>query len=107
TPDQEGANGKTAHGGADAAPLHHDAAVEDAEADAVGDAGPSDAAADGEGDGAVASVADAAGAGDEAGALASAATDGGPPGANGPRDPLGIVGNAGNVQAGPPLVQLL
>lgn len=40
-------------------------------------------------------------------ALAQADEDGGVPGANGPRDPTALVGAAGDVQAGPALVQLL
>lgn len=83
-----------------------DAEIADAEADAGGgkDGAPNDAEAE-DAAGLVA-LADGAASTDAAAELASA-LDAGAPGSNGPRDPLGIVGAAGNVQAGPPLVQLL
>jgi hypothetical protein len=76
--------------GEDAAPLSAllDAGPPAADAESASDGGESDAS----------KVADAA---------IALGGDGGIPGANGPRDPSSLLGAAGAVQSGPPLVQLL
>lgn len=86
-----GSPGQTKNG-PDAGPRNDDGGGGDAEAHDGGDAGDLDAE--------VATLADAA-------ALATTADGGVIPGSNGPRDPAGMVGVAGSVQAGPSLVQLL
>jgi hypothetical protein len=90
--DTPGAPGH-AKNGPDAGPREEDGGGGDATAHDGGDAGDLD--------GDVATLtADAA-------ALATNADGGVIPGSNGPRDPTGMVGVAGGVQAGPSLVQLL